>query len=184
LKTICLLCGAPRSGKTNTLKAFFGVSRIKKLEIMQLLKKDFNGKKVYAFSLTSPQELAMGAYQRLEENGFCRVEKVKPRIEKRIKKCEKASHNEKDILVVPFTMFVQEGKVNEKCITEPIEWLVLKGFEVFVVYLRKDDEFLHLRDELMKKISTSTSVSTIESIKDDYNRQAKELETIIKKHDC
>jgi hypothetical protein len=43
---------------------------------------------------------------------------------------------------------------------------------------------LHLRDELMKKISTSTSVSTIESIKDDYNRQAKELETIIKKHDC
>ena len=48
MKTIFFICGAPRSGKTNTLKNFFNVSDIKRLTPMQLLEKPVDGKKVYA----------------------------------------------------------------------------------------------------------------------------------------
>ena len=168
MKTIGLLCGARNSGKTNTLKAFFGVSDIKRLKPMQLLERILNGKRVYAVGLTSPQELA---------NDFCNTEKVKTRIRKRLKKCDRASQGQDYILIIPFTMFVEGERINERCIIEPIEWLSSEGFEVFSVYLRKKEANLHLKDALMKKIGASV----IESRKDDYDRQAKELESLIRK---
>jgi hypothetical protein len=135
---------------------------------MQVLERILDGKKIYAVGLTSPQELA---------NDFCNVEKVKTRIGKRIKKCQRFSTSEDYILLIPFTMFIENERLNERCITEPKEWLDSKGFRVFTVHLRKENDFLYLEDALMKKIEASI----IESKKDDYDRQAKELESIIRK---
>ena len=99
MKTIMLLCGADSSGKTSTLRRFF---RFKgDLRSNPLLERTLNGKKVYAFNLGSPQELA---------KVFCALDKVKPRIEKRIQKCEQASLNQDYVLIIPFTLSVKEGK--------------------------------------------------------------------------
>lgn len=169
MKTVILLCGSQRAGKTGTLKTFFGVIHIRRLKPMQLLERILDGKIVYATGLTSPQELA---------NDFCNVEEVKKRIDKRLKKCDKEALGKDYILAIPFTMFVEDGKINEKCILEPIEWLKSLDIRVVSVYLRKTEtDLLVSKDALMKKISATI----IESKKDEENRQAKELEGIIGK---
>jgi hypothetical protein len=167
MKTVVLLCGDRNSGKTNTLKTFFGVSGIKRLRPMQLLKTTVNGKRVYAVGLTSPQELA---------KDFCKVEKVDKRINKRLGKCELDSQGQDYVLIIPFTLFVKNGNVNERCIIEPIESLRSKGYNVVPVYLKKaTSTFLHLFDALMNKIRATT----IESSK-DYDGQAEELKKLIR----
>jgi hypothetical protein len=155
-------------GKTKTLKAFFGVSEIGRLKPLQLLERTLNGKKVYATSLSSPQELA---------NDFCNVEKVIGRMKERLQKCDERAQGQDYILIIPFTMSVEDKKINERCILEPIEWLKSIGIRVFPIYLRKTEtDLLSLKDALMKKIAAAT----IESKKDDYDRQAKELEGLIR----
>jgi len=167
MKTVVLLCGDRRAGKTNTLKVFFGVSDIKRLKPMQLLETTVNGKRVCAVGLTSPQELA---------NDFCNIEKVEKRINKRLKKCELNSQGQDYILIIPFTLFVENGNVNERCIIEPIKSLRSKGYNAVPVYLRKaTSTFLHLFDALMNRIRATT----IESSK-DYDRQAEELKKLIR----
>jgi hypothetical protein len=169
MKAIVLLCGSNEVGKTKTLKAFFGVSHIERLKPMQLLERILNGMKIYAVSLNSPQE----------QSEFCNVSEVKARIEKRIQKCEEASHGQDYILIIPFGIY-QKGRrkteqLNEKCILEPIEWLKKLGFKVRSIYLRKETaRLLPLKDELMKKITSQE----IKSEK-NYDRQAKELESFI-----
>lgn len=165
MKTIVLLCGADRSGKTNTLKRFFGVSG--RLNPNQLLERVLDGKKVYAFNLGSPQELA---------GVFCELDKVKPRIEKRIQKCEQASLGQDYFLIIPFTLSVKEGKINERCILEPIESLKARDFKVVPIYLKKEKTaYLELKDALMNRITKHVIKSD-----EDYDRQARELETLIK----
>jgi hypothetical protein len=169
MKTVVLLCGSNCAGKTMTLKVFFGVKHIRKLKSMQLLERHLDGKTVYAVSLCSPHELA---------NEFCNVEKVKERIEKRLKKCNEKAQGKDYFLTIPFTMSVKNGKVNEKCILEPIEWLRAMNIRVFPVYLRKTrTDFLDAKDALMDKINATI----IESKIGGEDRQAKELEEIIKK---
>jgi len=164
MKTIVLLCGADRSGKTSTLRRFFGFSG--DLRSKQLLERTLDGKKVYAVHLGSPQELA---------NDFCNLEKVKPRIEKRIQKCEEASKGQDYVLIIPFTLFVEEGKINERCILDPIESLKARGFKVAPIYLRKEKTvYLELKDSFMNRITKYVIRSNKE-----YDRQARELETII-----
>lgn len=166
MKTIVLLCGDRNSGKTKTLKTFFGVSDIKRLKPMQLLETTVKRKRVYAVGLTSPQELA---------NDFCNVEKVDKRINKRLEKCELNSQGRDYVLIIPFTLFVKNGNVNERCIIEPIELLRSKGYNVVSVYLRKaTSTFLHLFDALMNKIKATTIESS-----EDYDRQAEELKKLI-----
>jgi len=169
MKTVVLLCGVANSGKTKTLKAFFDVSNIKRLRPLQLLERNLNGKKVYNIGSTSPQE---------DANDFCNVEKIINRIRKRLKECEQVSQGQDYVLIIPFTMERKDGKVNDRCIVKPIEWLKSEGFNVFSLYLRKEKtDLLHLKDTLMKRISATT----IESKKDEYDRQAKELESFTRK---
>jgi hypothetical protein len=168
MKTAVLLCGANEVGKTKTLKKFFGVSLTTRLGPMQLLERTLNGKKIYAVSLGSPQELSR----------FCKVDEVEANIEKRIRKCEVASHGQDYVLIMPFGVYARKGKaiLNEPCILEPIEWLKAKGFKVVAIYLRKEKTTnLSLKDTLMKKIALYEIKSD-----EDYDRQAKELENIIK----
>ena len=117
MKTIVLLCGADRSGKTNTIKRFFGVSG--RLKRNQLLKKVLDGKAIYAVSTSSPQELKVldskeiyavsaSAPQELEQ--FCKVESVKKRIKQRIDKVEVESKSEDYVLILPFGIYAKKGK--------------------------------------------------------------------------
>jgi hypothetical protein len=169
MKIVIPLCGSDDAGKTKTLKVFFGVEHIRRLKPMQLLEKHLNGKTVYAVGLTSPHELA---------NDFCNVDEVKKRITKRLKKCDKKAQGKDYFLIIPFTMSVENGKINEKCILEPIEWLKAMNIRVFSVYLRKTEtNFLEAKDALMRKIATPI----IESKIGEEDRQAKELENITKR---
>lgn len=169
MKTAILLCGSGDAGKTRTLKVFFGVRRIRRLKPMQLLERHLDGKTVYAVGPTSPQELA---------NDFCNAEEVKKRIGKRLKKCDEKAQGKDYFLIIPFTMSVKDGRINEKCILGPIEWLRTMNIRVFPVYLRKTETILlDAKDALMRKISAPI----IESKKGEEGRQAKELEDTIKK---
>ena len=108
------------------------------------------------------------------------IERIIARIRKRLKECEQVSQGQDYVLIIPFTMETEDGKVNDGCIVKPIEWLKSEGFNVFSLYLRKEKtDLLHLKDTLMKRISATT----IESKKDEYDRQAKELESFIRKLD-
>jgi hypothetical protein len=169
MKTVVLLCGPNSVGKTTTLKVFFGVEHIKKLKPMQLLERHLDGKTVYAVSLCSPHELA---------NDFCNVQKVKERIDKRLKKCDEKAQGKDYFLIIPFTMSVKDGEVNEKCILEPIDWLRAMNIRVFPVYLKKiETDFLDAKNALMEKINATI----IESKIDAEDKQAKKLEDITKK---
>lgn len=167
MKTIVLLCGVARSGKTKTLKRFFNVSG--RLKPYQRLERVVDDKKVYAFSLCAPQELV---------KEFCYVNEVIDKIEKRIQKFEEASHSQDCVLIIPFGIYARKGKaeINEQCILKPIDWLRAKGYRVFPVYLRKErTRYLSLKDALMNRITKHV----IKSDK-NYDRQARELETLIK----
>jgi len=142
---------------------------------MRLLEKNVDGKKVYAVGLTSPQELTMEAL-RYKGGGFCKFEEVIKRIRKRMKKCDRKDPTIAYALLIPCTFFVENGRLNETCITEPMKWLDAEGFKVFVIHLRKEEENppLDLEDVLMKRLQART----IKSNK-DYKRQATELEHLI-----
>lgn len=168
MKTIVILCGVDEAGKTKTLKEFFNVSHVSRLNPMQLLERVLNGKRVFGVSLSSPQEL----------RDFCDVEGVKGSVKKRIEKCEKASKGQDYILLIPFGIYMNKEKteLNENCILKPIEWLRDQGFKIHIIYLRKKTaRTLKLVDSFMRKITSNV----IESTK-DYDRQAKELEKFIR----
>lgn len=167
MKTAVILCGSYNAGKTKTLKKFFGVSHIGKLKRMQLLERVLDGRKIYAISLSSPQELS----------DFCVVDQVKEKIEKRIQKCEQEGQSQDYFLIIPFTLMVKGGEINERCIVEPIQWLKAKGFKVVSIYLRRENtRYLSLKDALMRKITSKI----IESKEGDYDRQSRELEDILR----
>lgn len=161
-----VLCGVGQAGKSKTLKEFFNVNHIKRLAQMQLLRKVLNGKKIYAVSLNSPQEL----------RAFCDVEGVKSSIKKRIQKCEDVSKGQDYVLIIPFGIYgAVRGKLNEDCILNPIEWLRSLGFRVFLIYLRKKTaRALRLVDSFMREFASNVIEST-----EEYGRQARELEKII-----
>lgn len=167
MKTVVILCGVNQSGKSKTLKEFFGVTHIPRLKPMQLLERTLNGKKVYAVSLNSPQEL----------RDPCDVEGVKNSIRKRTEKCEQASKGQQYTLIIPFGLYgAVKGKLNEACILRPIEWLRTLGFRMFLIYLRKKTaRKLRLIDSFMKKLTSNVIESTKE-----YERQAEELEEFIR----
>lgn len=173
MKTVAILCGVDEAGKTKTLKEFFGVSHIPRLQPMQLLERMVNGKRVFGVSLSSPQEL----------RDFCHVEGVKESIEKRIRKCENASQGQDYVLLIPFGIYEdkeRKGELNENCILKPIEWLQNQGFRIYVIYLRKKTaRILRIVDSFVKKLTSKVIEST-----EEYDRQAGELESFIRKFDC
>lgn len=163
MKTVIILCGVAGSGKTKTLKSFFGLDPDERLGRFRLLEKTLDGEKIYAFSLSSPQE----------QEDFCEVEDVKANIAERIQKCENASLGNDYTLIIPFTISRKRvtEEYNEECIIEPINWLTNRGFHVYTIYLRK----LRPVDIIMKRI-TSNELESIEK----YDRQARELEGFLK----
>ena len=166
MKKIVLLCGVEAVGRTKTLKKFFGVNLNKKLRPRQLLQRTINGTLIYAVSLVSPQEMS----------DFCDVENVRAIIRNRIEKCDLASGGKHYTLVIPFGLFgAQSGKLNERCIYKPIEWLQNLGFSVDVVYLRKKTaRRLALIDSFMRTLTFNVIEST-----EEYKRQAREFESFI-----
>lgn len=171
MKTVVILCGGNNSGKTTTLKHFFANGKTRKFGRIVLYERVLNGKTIYAFGLSSPQEL-------LKKKDFCNVDKVKARIRKRTSICDEVSAGQDYTLIIPFGIYENEDRteLNEECVLKPIEWLKFKGFKVFPIYLRKENT-THLlqKDSLMKRI-TSTIITTQ---KHDYDK-SEELENLIR----
>lgn len=163
MKTVIILCGVAGSGKTKTLKSFFGLDPDERLRRYGLLEKTLDGEKIYAFSLSSPQE----------QEDFCEVEDVKTNIEERIRKCEQASQGNDYTLIIPFTISRKRetGEYNEDCIIKPINWLTNRRFRVYTIYLKK----MRPVDIIMKRI-TSREIESME----EYHRQARDLEGFLK----
>ncbi|UCC33638.1 MAG: hypothetical protein JSW53_01130 [Candidatus Bathyarchaeota archaeon] len=169
METIVILCGVNESGKSKTLKKFFGVSHLPRLRPMQLLERTLNGMKVYAVSLNSPQEL----------RNFCDEEGVIDSIRKRITKCRQSSKGQQYTLTIPFGVYgAVKGKLNEDCILKPIEWLLDHArARVHVIYLQKRSaRGLGLVEAFMKQLTQNVIEST-----EDYDRQSEELEDFIRR---
>ncbi|MCW4024533.1 MAG: hypothetical protein NWF01_05810 [Candidatus Bathyarchaeota archaeon] len=172
MKTIVLLCGTNEAGKTKTLKAFFGLPLTGRLKPFQLLERTLKGRKIFAVSLGSPQEL----------EGFCEATDVKNNIQRRIQICEEKAAGTDYVLIIPFGVYQKsktEDKLNKSCFLNPIKWLKSNGFEVIAVYLRKRTaRLIDAKDKLIRSVAIDEE---IESSK-EYHKQAKELEDIIKKY--
>jgi len=167
MNSIVILCGGDSSGKTATLKGFFGVNK-RNRSPSSFIDRKLDGKRICAVSFDSPQE----------HEDFCKVNDVQKNINGRIRECNEETKGDPYILIVPFTMSTSEAdrkKLNKNCILKPIEELK-KSFIVFVIYLKKKNaKLLAEKDALMKGI---TSV-VIETTKDDYDKST-ELEKYLK----
>lgn len=167
---VVLLIGRANSGKTNTLKKFFGADRrLKPYEYIEIGDKET----ICAVGLGSPQEL---------RPPFCNYGPVIANINKRLniaKKAVKERHAKNDfIFIIPFGLYMKKGKPNEDCILKPIKQLKDDGYEVLPIYLqmpfKKSLSKNPVFDNFMKGVTTR-----IVSSRGAYNEQADELKKII-----
>lgn len=171
MSAIVILCGSNNSGKTSTIKGFFGGKYTLTESRAHFYERILDGKKVFAVNAGSPQEIV---------KKFCRVELVNKDIEKRISECNKKAESQSYILIIPFTMSVSKAdrtKLNEDCILKPIEKRK-ETFNVFVIYLKKTSaKNLAKKNALMKQIA----LIEIETTEDNYDKSA-ELEVFLRKN--
>lgn len=168
--TIVLLIGIRDSGKTGTLLEFFGVK--KRRGSYGYMDRIINGKIVCAYGLGSPQEL----------REYCKYKLVIENIKDRLERAEtevKKKHGKHDFtFVIPFGLYMRDGKINENCILKPIEWLKKDGYVVSSIYLRRQLSISSRTqdfDDFMKEVTTKR----IDSTKDGEERQSKELKKLI-----
>lgn len=164
--TVVILIGRSNSGKTRTLKRFFGIDRrLRPNEYMDRT----NGKIVCAVKLNSPQE----------EEDFCKYEDVVNNINKRLERAKsevKNRHKMDDfVFIIPFGLYVRrdDGKINEDCILKPIEQLKKEGHAILLIYLNRPSR-KPIYDKFMKGLTTHEISS-----RKDYDNQAKELRKLI-----
>ncbi len=164
------LIGIRDSGKTGTLLAFF---RIKKRPgSYGYIDRKLKGKIVCAYGLCSPQEL----------REFCKyklvIENIKERLSRAKTEVKKGRGKDDFIFIIPFGLYMRNGKINENCILKPIERLKKDGYAVSPIYLRRQLSISSRTqdfDDFIKKVTTKK----IDSTKDDEDRQAKELKKLI-----
>lgn len=162
---IVVLIGRGASGKSKTLKRFFGIDR--RLRKNEYIENIIDGKIICAVSLSSPQEL----------RGYCKYDLVMTNILERLniaKREVKKRHNRDDfIFVIPFGLYMRDDKINEDCIFKPIEWLKAQAHIVKLIYLKRHTRKL-LFDEFMARLTKDNIVS-----REDYDKQAEELRNLI-----
>ena len=160
--TVILLIGKANSGKTRTLKKFYGVDGI-----IKYIDKRIGKTIVCSVSLTSPQEL----------REFCKYELVIENLNKRLKTAEKKvkeKYNKNDfVFVIPFTLMEKEGSINKNCILKPIENLKDKGHNIHPIYLKKTSKNSDY-DEFMKELKPQEILS-----RKEYCEQARKLKNLI-----
>lgn len=159
LLKVIVVAGAPRSGKSRTLgrKRDEGFKAKLKHEWGMTIF-SHNGKRVAVYS---------GSCQ--EVNPFCEFRQVIECIENRLGIAESRGCH---ITVMPFTLWVNgEGKLNELCITKPLDWMQQKGVEAHLVHLSKESANGFKRmEELMQRLGAETIVSD-----NHYRRQVAEF---------
>ncbi len=169
-KSLVFLLGLGYSGKTETLKAFFGPNRSRGLWV-----KIVNGVPVFCVNDSSLQE-ELG---KKESDRLGRTESIKRMIDDmkaRIKKCEDYCKEKKYgrfILILPATVRARERNVsNDALITAPITW-ARQRYDTSVVYLQKLTKGV---ESLAEKLESRATIRGIE----DYERQCGNLEEFIK----
>ena len=163
---ICLI-GRRSSGKTRTLKKFFGLGSDERIRNDEYIDKK-NGKIVCAVGFGSPQEL----------NEFCKFKDVIDNLNERIKiakeEVKKTYKKDDFVFVIPFTLMTKiDGRNNENCILKPIEMLKNKGYDIFLIYLKRPSRNPWY-DEFMESLTTYEILS-----REEYGEQAKELNKLI-----
>lgn len=169
---IVLLVGRGNSGKTRTLKKFFGIEFSIKLKRYEYIERVIDQKVVCSVGLSSPQELiSFCNYKVVIENIKTRLEKAKREVKRR--------HNKKDfIFIIPFGLYMKIGKMNEDCIKNPIEQLKLDGYEVFPIYLKRKFKRILSRNQLFDNfIGIFTSHKILS--REEYDKQAEEVKRLI-----
>ena len=179
---VVLLIGSGNSGKNTTLIQFckfYGYKpKINKKgkEVFRrgkvILKGKINNKEVLILPLTSSPQ---------EKTDFCNVEKVKEIISKFMKNNKKTAKKEdynEVLVIIAFTIRTYEGNIGEKCITEPIDILISEGYEIFKVYLKREDipDFERIDNFVENKLKYD---KLIISKKDEGIRQATELKEFV-----
>jgi hypothetical protein len=162
-RTVVVLLGSKDSGKSSTIDAFFK-SGEKNSE--RILKTEMGKVMAYKRGSSSPQE----------SSGFKDVSKVTGIIKKRLKKIDYADY----VLILPFS--VPENSKTERVykrrtIIEPIKTLKNWGYDVLVIYLKREDK----HKKMISLLNKLCIAHTTESKKDKYKSQAKELEEFLVK---
>ena len=179
---VVLLIGSEDAGKNTTLIQFckfYGYNpniNRKGKEVFRrgkvILKGKINNKDVLILPMTSSPQ---------EKEGFCHVKDVKQLITDFMNNNQKTAikHGFKDYLVIiAFTIRVQDNKIGDVCITEPIQKLISDGYEVFKVYLKRQD--ITYFDEIDGFVENKLRYDKlIISGKDEGLRQATELKEFI-----
>ena len=165
--TIICLTGRRSSGKTKTLKKFFGVREDDRIRNNEYIDKK-NGKIICAVGFGSPQEL----------EGFCQFEDVIDNLNKRLEiaKEEVKKRYKKDdfVFIIPFTLMTKiDGRNNTNCILKPLEILKNKGHVVSLIYLTRPSRNPWY-DKFMRSLTTYEILS-----REEYSEQAKELKKLV-----
>ncbi len=175
MNNIVIVCGANSSGKSTTLKAFFGIA-----EAPEYNKRTINGKTVCAVSFG----VTFGSPQ--EQSHFCNFKEVQDNINDRLSICDKRA-SKPYFCLIPFTMSgspKRKKTVNRDCILKPIEELS-KSYNVFVIYLKKTNtHHLDDKDALIEELTSIKNVVVVRpfilSTPEDYDK-SKDLEKLLRK---
>jgi len=167
MDSIVILIGIRNSGKSNTVANFFGWGSTRHSKGVKTIQNSIGKEKVVAmWKNSSPQEKAE----------FDTVEKIKEEIYKRIKKCQYIGA---DIMLINFSIILNSQiQVVEDIITEPIKELQTK-YSVHTIFLdggKPTNELNKARQFVVDKVKPNSTIISNE----DYARQAKELESILR----
>ncbi len=179
---VFLLIGSANAGKTNTIREWCERREDKKViskkgKLIVFITKINDENELVIASLCSPQELRK--YD---------VEEVKKLISNRIKNYNQLKDDNKFprfIWILPFTVGIKSDKVKKEEVTEAINLLKNKDFQLTKIYLKRT-KYDKKRDiEYFKEIDNfvdGIKDYTIESKENDEKRQAEELDKIIEKN--
>ena len=157
---VVVLCGAENSGKTTTLEA-----------LAELFDERVTRRRYFRHW---GKLIAIFYGSRQEKEPFCHFKEVRRNVLRMLRYAEQRGCV---LVILPFTLQFEAGRINTKCIKKPIERLEVDEHQVHVVYLRRevyDDgepiEGLELMDRLVRPIAEEEIPS-----EDNPERQARRL---------
>jgi len=156
-KSAVVVAGATRSGKSRTLHAIADGHQLDGHVYA------IKGRRAYIY-FCSVQELT---------GEFCKYNMVIERVKRLIHECVSKRC---DLLIIAFTMYVVKGKVNDACITKPLDYLRRRVKNTRLIYLRKETaREIDLFDRLMSRSKAKRVKSN-----EDYAGQAREILKVVK----
>lgn len=165
-KSVVVVAGVADSGKSGTLHKIADGHKLEDTHVYSI-----SGRRTCVY-FSSPQELT---------REFCKYKLVIGRVKHMIDVCESQGC---DLLIIAFTMYAVNGKLNTACITKPLAYLRRKIKNVRLIYIRKGirkgarkntAKKIGLADRLMFRLKAKTIKSD-----ENYGRQARRVLDVIR----